>query len=82
MPLRATPLLAITVAGLGIFLPLFGASLLVVLLADRFLLRRMPALAHWFDVKPQFWGRWAAPAQGQSPPGIMWRTRYRKATPA
>ncbi len=52
MPLRATPLLAVAVAALGIFLPLFGASLLVVLLADRFLLRRVPALARWFDVRP------------------------------
>ena len=52
MPLRATPLLAVAVVALAIFLPLFGASLLVVLLADRFLLRRIPALAQWFDVRP------------------------------
>ena len=52
MPLRATPLLAVAVVALGVFLPLFGASLLLVLIADRFVLRRIPALAHWFDVKP------------------------------
>ena len=51
MPLRATPLLAVGVVALGILLPLFGASLLLVLLADRFLLRRVPALTRWFDVK-------------------------------
>ena len=51
MPFRATPLLAIAVAALGIFLPLFGASLLVVLLTDRFLLRRVRVLPQWFDVK-------------------------------
>ena len=51
MPLRATPLLAVAVAALAVFLPVFGVSLAVVLLADRFLLRRLPALTRWFDVK-------------------------------
>ena len=32
----------------GVFLPLFGLSLLVVLLLDQLVLRRVPALAHWF----------------------------------
>jgi uncharacterized iron-regulated membrane protein len=49
MPLRATPLLAIAVVALGLFLPLFGVSLLVVLLLDQLVLRRVPALSRWFD---------------------------------
>jgi len=36
--------------GLGLVLPLFGASLLGVLLLDRRALRRVPRLAGWFDV--------------------------------
>jgi uncharacterized iron-regulated membrane protein len=51
MPLRTTPLLAVGVVALGVFLPVFGVSLACVLLADRFLLRRAPALTRWFDVK-------------------------------
>jgi uncharacterized iron-regulated membrane protein len=51
IPLWATPLLAVAVAALAVFLPVFGVSLAVVLLADRFLLRRVPAVARWFDVK-------------------------------
>lgn len=51
MPLRATPVLAAGVIALGAFLPLFGISLAVALLVDRFLLRRVPELARWFDVK-------------------------------
>ena len=34
---------------LGVFLPLFGISLVVVLLLDQLVLRRVPALAGWFD---------------------------------
>ncbi len=49
MPLRATPALAVVVVLLGIFLPLFGASLLVVLLLDRFVIRRVPALTKRFS---------------------------------
>jgi uncharacterized iron-regulated membrane protein len=50
MPLRATPVLAVGVIVLGVLLPLFGASLVVVLLLDRFVLRRLPATRRWFDV--------------------------------
>jgi uncharacterized iron-regulated membrane protein len=50
MPLRATPLLAVGVVALGVFLPLFGISLLVVLLLDALVLRRVPALREFFDV--------------------------------
>ena len=49
MPVRATPLLAAGLAGLGLVLPLFGISLLAVLLVDQLVLRRVPALARWFD---------------------------------
>lgn len=50
MPLRATPLLGVALVGLGVLLPLFGLSLLVVLLLDQLVLRRIPALGGWFDV--------------------------------
>jgi uncharacterized iron-regulated membrane protein len=38
------------VVALGVLLPLFGASLAVLLLLDRFVLRRLPATRRWFDV--------------------------------
>jgi len=50
MPLRTSPLLAVGVVALGVLLPLFGLSLLVVLLLDQLVLRRVSALAGWFDV--------------------------------
>ena len=49
MPVRTTPVLAVLLVALGIFLPLFGASLLAVLLLDQLVLRRVPALAAWFE---------------------------------
>lgn len=48
MPLRTTPALVLLLVGLGIFLPYFGLSLLVVLALDQLVLRRVPALAAWF----------------------------------
>lgn len=48
MPLRASPPLAVALVALGLFLPVFGASLLLVLLLDQLVLRRVPALSHWF----------------------------------
>ena len=50
LSLRTTPALAAGLVALGIFLPLFGISLLVVLLLDRFVLRRVPAMAQFFEV--------------------------------
>ena len=50
MPLRRTPLLLVGIAALGVVLPLFGLSLLAVLVLDQVVLRRVPALAGWFDV--------------------------------
>ena len=49
LPVRS-PLLLVGLAGLGVLLPVFGVSLLVVLALDQLVLRRVPALAGWFDV--------------------------------
>src|SRR5690606_36840174 len=51
MPLRATPALAVAVVLLGVFLPLFGISVLLVLILDQLLLRRIPALAAAFGTE-------------------------------
>ena len=48
MPLRASPLLVVGGVALGVLLPLFGASLVVALVLDQLVLRRIPALASWF----------------------------------
>lgn len=50
LPLRTSRGLAVGLVVLGVFLPLFGISLVVVLLLDRFVLRRVPALADFFAV--------------------------------
>jgi uncharacterized iron-regulated membrane protein len=52
LPLRATPALAVLVAALAVFLPLFGITLAAVLLLDQFVLRRVPTLRAWFNVTP------------------------------
>jgi uncharacterized iron-regulated membrane protein len=49
LPLAASPLLLVGVVALGVLLPLFGISLLVVLALDQLVLRRVPALAGFFD---------------------------------
>jgi uncharacterized iron-regulated membrane protein len=49
MPIQTTPLLAVGLVGLAMFLPLFGVTLLAVLLVDQLVLRRIPALGRWFD---------------------------------
>lgn len=51
MPLRASPGLGAAVVVLGVLLPVFGVSLVAVLLLDRFVLRRVPALADFFEVQ-------------------------------
>ena len=48
MPLRATPVLVVGLVALGLFLPLFGITLLAALLLDQLVLGRVPVLAHWF----------------------------------
>jgi uncharacterized iron-regulated membrane protein len=50
MPIKSTPVLAVGLIALAIFLPLFGLSLLLVLLIDQLVLRRVPRLTGWFDV--------------------------------
>ena len=49
MPIKSTPVLLAGLMVLGVFLPLFGLSLLLVLLIDQLVLRRVPRLAAWFD---------------------------------
>jgi uncharacterized iron-regulated membrane protein len=49
LPLRSSPLLLLGVVVLGVLLPVFGVSVLVVLLLDQLVLRRIPALAGWFN---------------------------------
>lgn len=49
MPLRGTPALVVGLVALGIFLPFFGLSLLVVLLLDQLVIRRVPALKARFN---------------------------------
>lgn len=50
LPLRTSPLLLVGLIALGVFLPLFGLSLLVVLVFDQLVLRRVPAVGAWFNV--------------------------------
>jgi uncharacterized iron-regulated membrane protein len=45
MPLRGTPVLLAGLVALGVALPFFGLSVLVVLLVDRLVIRRLPWLA-------------------------------------
>ena len=49
LALGALPLLVAGLVALGVLLPLFGLSVLVVLLLDRLVVRRVPGLAAWFD---------------------------------
>jgi uncharacterized iron-regulated membrane protein len=49
LPLRATPGLAVLVVALAVFLPLFGLTLLAVLVLDQLVLRRIPTLRTWFN---------------------------------
>ena len=37
---------------LGVLLPLLGASLVAVFLAERLVLRRIPAVAAWLGLRP------------------------------
>lgn len=49
MPIKGSPLLLVALIALGVFLPLFGITLVAVLVLDHLVLRRIPALAGWFD---------------------------------
>lgn len=46
-------LLAVVIALLALLLPLFGLSLLLVLIVDRALLPRLPAIRHWLGLARQ-----------------------------
>nr|MBA3782740.1 PepSY domain-containing protein [Nocardioides sp.] len=50
LPLRASPLLLVGLIGLGGLLPVFGISVLVVLLLDRLVLRRIKSMGDFFGV--------------------------------
>ena len=49
MPIKSSPLLVGGLVALGFFFPLFGISLVLVLLFDQLILRRIPQLTNWFD---------------------------------
>lgn len=51
LPVVATPALLVGLVVLGVTLPLFGASLVLIALLDRFVLRSVPPLTRWLDVK-------------------------------
>jgi uncharacterized iron-regulated membrane protein len=48
LPVRATPWLLVGLVGLGVLLPLFGASLIAIFALDQLVVRRIPALTQWF----------------------------------
>jgi uncharacterized iron-regulated membrane protein len=50
LPIRSTWWVLLLLVALGLFLPAFGVSLLLVLLADWLLLRRIPRLRSTFAV--------------------------------
>ncbi len=52
LPLRATPGLAVLIVALAVFLPVFGASLAVVLLIEHLVLRRFAATRRFFGLQP------------------------------
>lgn len=49
MPIKGSPMLAVGLVALAFFLPLFGISLVLVLLFDQLILRQIPQLTNWFD---------------------------------
>jgi len=50
-PARFSPALLLAVAALAAYLPLFGASLLAVLLVERIVLRRIPGVREWLGLR-------------------------------
>ncbi|MDT0201635.1 PepSY domain-containing protein [Nocardioides sp. AE5] len=49
LPIKASPLLLVALVALGLFLPLFGITLVLVLVLDQLVVRRIPALARYFN---------------------------------
>ena len=52
MPLAATPALAVLVVALAVFLPVFGASLVLALVVDQLVLRRSRRAGRVFGTVP------------------------------
>lgn len=52
LPLVATPVLLAALIALGLFLPLFGVSLVIIALLDQLVLRRVAPVRRWLDVRP------------------------------
>ncbi|WP_051215502.1 PepSY-associated TM helix domain-containing protein [Granulicoccus phenolivorans] len=48
LPILGSRILLVALVALGIFLPMFGLSLIVILALDQLLIRRVPALAKFF----------------------------------
>ena len=51
MPIAASPWLLVGLIALGVLLPFFGVTLLVVLLLDQLVVRRVPFLGRWFSAQ-------------------------------
>ena len=49
---RYRPALVAAIAGLGIYMPLFGLTLVVVAIVERVLLRRLPQARRWLGLEP------------------------------
>jgi uncharacterized iron-regulated membrane protein len=49
---RFSPGLAVCFVAFGLYMPLLGASMLIVALAERFILRRIPSAQHWLGLNP------------------------------
>ncbi|NYG60755.1 putative iron-regulated membrane protein [Nocardioides daedukensis] len=49
MPVASSPFLLVALVALGLFLPLFGISVLIILILDQLVVRRVPALARFFN---------------------------------
>jgi len=49
---RYRPALVATIVGFGIYMPLFGVTLLTVTIVERVLLRRLPVMRRWLGPEP------------------------------
>jgi uncharacterized iron-regulated membrane protein len=50
---RFGSVLVATIIALGVYMPLFGATLILVLIIEMFVLRRLPRAAHWLGLSPR-----------------------------
>lgn len=51
MPIAASPWPLVGLIALGVLLPFFGVTLLVVLLLHQLVVRRVPFLGRWFSAQ-------------------------------